>query len=80
MQEIIFIFYARVFYTFSTVFNKVMNIVFIFAGKRIPNIRKIFGITEKRGGNVTEMTIIKAFTVPIEANRKKRETQRKAVL
>lgn len=33
MQEIIFIFYARVFYTFSTVFNKVMNIVFIFAGK-----------------------------------------------
>ena len=44
MQEIIFIFYARVFYTFSTVFNKVMNIVFIFAGKRIPNISKIVWI------------------------------------
>ena len=39
MQEIIFIFYARVFYTFSTVFNKVMNIVSIFAPERISNIR-----------------------------------------
>jgi predicted Rossmann fold flavoprotein len=52
MQEIIFIFYARVFYTFSTVFNKVMNIVFIFAGKRIPNIRKM---SELRKLKITEM-------------------------
>lgn len=44
------------------------------------SLRKIFGITEKRGLNVTKMAIIKAFTVPNEANRKKRETQRKAVL
>lgn len=52
MQEIIFIFYARVFYTFSTVFNKVMNIVFIFADKRIPNIRKM---SELRKLKITEM-------------------------
>ena len=50
MQEIIFIFYARVFYTFSPVFNKVMNIVFIFAGKRIPNIRRIREIQADFGG------------------------------
>ena len=52
MQEIIFIFYARVFYTFSPVFNKVMNIVFIFADKRIPNIRKM---SELRKLKITEM-------------------------
>ena len=52
MQEIIFIFYARVFYTFSTVFNKVMNIVFIFEDKRIPNIRKM---SELRKLKITEM-------------------------
>ena len=44
------------------------------------NLLKIFGITDKRGWNVTEMPIYKAFIVPGEANRKKRETQRKAVL
>ena len=52
MQEIIFIFYARVFYTFSTVFNKVMNIVFIFADKRILNIRIM---SELRKLKITEM-------------------------
>lgn len=52
MQEIIFIFYARVFYTFSTVFNRVMNIVFIFAAKRIS---KIGIMAELRKLKVTEM-------------------------
>ena len=52
MQEIIFIFYAPVFYTFSTVFNKVMNIVFIFAAERIS---KIGIMAELRKLKVTEM-------------------------
>ncbi len=52
MQEIIFIFYALVFYTFSTVFNRVMNIVFIFAAKRIS---KIGIMAELRKLKVTEM-------------------------
>lgn len=52
LQEIIFIFYALVFYTFSTVFNRVMNIVFIFAAERISNV----GImSELRKLKVTEM-------------------------
>ncbi len=52
MQEIIFIFYALVFYTFSTVFNRVMNIVFIFAAERIS---KIGIMAELRKLKVTEM-------------------------
>lgn len=52
MQEIIFIFYAPVFYTFSTVFNRVMNIVFIFADERIS---KIGIMAELRKLKVTEM-------------------------
>lgn len=52
MQEIIFIFYAPVFYTFSTVFNRVMNIVFIFAAERIS---KIGIMAELRKLKVTEM-------------------------
>lgn len=52
LQEIIFIFYALVFYTFSTVFNRVMNIVFIFAAERIS---KIGIMAELRKLKVTEM-------------------------
>lgn len=52
MQEIIFIFYALVFYTFSTVFNRVMNIVLIFAVERIS---KIGIMAELRKLKVTEM-------------------------
>lgn len=52
MQEIIFIFYALVFYTFSTVFNRVMNIVFIFAAERIS---KIGIMAELRKLKLTEM-------------------------
>ena len=37
-------------------------------------------MTEKKGWNVTEMSINKAFAVSIEANRKKQEMQREAVL
>ena len=37
-------------------------------------------MTEKKGWNVTEMSINKAFAVSIEANRKKQETQGNAVL
>ena len=37
-------------------------------------------MTEKKGLNVTEMSINKAFAVSIEANRKKQEMQREAVL
>lgn len=46
----------------------------------IMKLQKIFGITEERGFKVAKRLNYKAFTVPNEAYRKNRETQRKAVL
>lgn len=51
MQEIFFIFFAQVFYTFSTVFNRVMNILPIFAA----DIKNEKNMSELRKLKVTEM-------------------------
>lgn len=51
MQEIVLKFYSHVFYTFSTDFNRVINIVFIFADSNC----KYIGMSEIRKLKITEM-------------------------